>query len=232
MRRVILLFASLLTASVIWSQTMNIHYKNGQIVEYNMDNIDYVEFAEKKQNNTQVSSEKAVDLGLSVKWANCNVGASSPEEYGDRFAWGETSTKTALYLPEYYAFYDSSTDSYMDIGMDIKGTKYDVAHVKWGGDWRMPTYDELKELKEKCSWEYSEYKGVYGFTVTGPNGNALFFPSGVSRSILWASTIPKNAMGGKYNFANAIIYSSSVKLYSNNSIDRWTDGYVRPVMSK
>lgn len=232
MKRACLLILGVLFTSIGWSQTMNIHYKNGQTVEYNMDNIDYVEFTENKQNNAQVSNEKAVDLGLSVKWASYNVGATSPEQYGDKFAWGETSPKKSIDLPKNYTFYDSSTDSYMDIGMDIKGTQYDAAHVKWGGDWRMPTYNELKELKEKCSWDYTEYKGVYGFTVTGPNGNSLFFPANSSGSTLWASTIPKNAMGGKFSFANAIVYSSSVKLYSNHSRDRWVGGYIRPVLSK
>ena len=232
MKRHFIISAFVLCSFTGLSQTMNIHYKNGQTVEYNMDNIDFVEFTERKQNNAQVSSEKAVDLGLSVKWASCNVGATSPEQYGDLFAWGETRPNKSSYLLKYYTFYDSSTDSYMDIGMDIKGSKYDAAHVKWGGNWRMPTYKEQKELKEKCSWKYSEYKGVYGFTVTGPNGNSIFFPAGTSSSVLWASTIPENAMGGKHSLANAITYNSSVIVYANSTTDRTRSGYIRPVLPK
>ena len=70
MKKLFVLLVMQLISYSAWSQTMNIHYKNGQTVEYNMDNIDYVEFTEKKQNNTQVSSEKAVDLGLKVKWGS------------------------------------------------------------------------------------------------------------------------------------------------------------------
>lgn len=103
MKKLFVLFVMQLISYSAWSQTMNIHYKNGQTVEYNMDNIDYVEFTEKKENNTQVSSEKAVDLGLSVKWASCNVGAESPEQYGNKYAWGETATKDQ-YKEEKYIF--------------------------------------------------------------------------------------------------------------------------------
>ena len=116
----------------------------------------------------------AIDLGLSVKWASHNVGASSPEEYGGYYAWGETDEK-AVYSWETYAYFQSGT-GYVYIGDNISGTKYDVARVKWGGSWRMPTLDEIKELFEKCNWEWIVYKGVDGQLVTGPNGNTIFLP--------------------------------------------------------
>ena len=65
--------------------------------------------------------------------------------------------------------------SYIDIGMDIKGTDYEVAHVSWGGNWRMPTYAELSELRDKCDWKWSRFNDVNGYIVTGPNGNSIFF---------------------------------------------------------
>lgn len=117
------------------------------------------------------SSEEAVDLGLSVKWASYNVGASNPTEYGNYYAWGEIEPKTN-YSSETYtgpADFFGSVDTY--------GTEYDVAYVKWGHEWRIPTMDELIEIQEKCKWEATEQDGVKGMKVTGPNGNSIFFPA-------------------------------------------------------
>lgn len=117
------------------------------------------------------SSDEAVDLGLSVKWAPYNVGASKPTEYGNYYAWGEIEPKTD-YSSETYigpADFFGSVDTY--------GTEYDVAYVKWGHEWRIPTMDELIEIQEKCKWESTEQDGVKGMKVTGPNGNSIFFPA-------------------------------------------------------
>ncbi len=135
----------------------------------------------------------AVDLGLSVKWAAYNVGASSPEEYGGYYSWGETREKSV---------YNSSTYKYnnKNIGTDISGTQYDVARVKWGSNWRMPTFKEFNELREKCTWQSYTFKRVKGELVTGPNGNKIFLPlSGIrdgqdfilvgSNGRYWTSTL-------------------------------------------
>ena len=122
----------------------------------------------------------AVDLGLSVKWACCNVGASVPEGYGGYYAWGETEEKSN-YTRENYKYYYSSTGGFNSIGSNISGTSYDVAHVKWGGSWRMPTLDEIKELCNKCSWHWTTVNGVSGQKVTGPNGNSIFLPAAGNR---------------------------------------------------
>ncbi len=132
----------------------------------------------------------AVDLGLSVKWACCNVGANSPEDHGDNFAWGETSPKS-IYVWEYYQHWvDYDGDDYWDEGElvdlgDISGNpQYDAATANWGGAWRMPTYSELSELKNNCSWERTSLNGVNGYKVTGPNGNSIFWPA----AGYWSST--------------------------------------------
>ena len=119
--------------------------------------------------------DRWVDLGLSVLWAKYNVGATSPEEYGEYYAWGETETKSS-YTNENYKYYNSATDSYTHIGDDISGTQYDVAHVKWGNGARMPRFADIQELLDKCSWSVSTYNGVKGMTVTGQNGNSMFLP--------------------------------------------------------
>ena len=124
--------------------------------------------------------DRWVDLGLSVLWAKYNVGATSPEEYGGYYAWGETEEKSS-YTLENYKFYNYSTNSYINIGDDISGTQYDVAHVKWGNGARMPRLAEIEEIINNCSWSVSTYNGVKGMTVTGHNGNSIFLPFAGSR---------------------------------------------------
>lgn len=121
--------------------------------------------------------DRWVDLGFpsGILWAAYNVGASSPEEYGGYYAWGETEGKES-YTLENYKFYNSGTNSFEFIGSEISGTSYDVAHVKWGGGARMPTFAEVKELLNNCTFKYGTYNGVKGDYVVGPNGNSIFLP--------------------------------------------------------
>lgn len=126
-----------------------------------------------------INGHEYVDLGLSVLWATCNVDAASPHEYGGHYAWAETSTKSS-YTKENHRFYDGSKDVIMETaGEWIVGSKYDVAHVKWGSRWRMPTRTELAELfdESKCKREWMTYNGKEGFLITGPNGNSIFLPA-------------------------------------------------------
>ncbi len=122
----------------------------------------------------------AVDLGLSVKWAGCNVGAESPEEYGDYFAWGETSPKSS-YTESNSATYGLSTSTLKSrgiIGSDGNLTaEYDAATVNLGDNWRMPTLAEMQELINNCSWSWTTINGVNGRLVTGPSGNSIFLPA-------------------------------------------------------
>ena len=131
----------------------------------------------------ETSPYKEVDLGLSVKWAECNVGASSPEGYGGYYAWGETEEKNDYDDDTYEHWIDKDGDGYYEsgefdtLGGNISGTQYDVARKKCGGEWRMPTSEEFTELKNKCTWEWTTYNGVDGCKVTGPNGNSIFLPA-------------------------------------------------------
>ncbi|MBO5974468.1 MAG: hypothetical protein J6P95_01920, partial [Paludibacteraceae bacterium] len=109
-----------------------------------------------------------VDLGLSVKWATCNVGASTPEGYGNYYAWGETSPKSS---------YTSSNYTYSS-NLTTLPLNRDAVAVNWGGSWRMPTKAEQDELREKCKWTWTGR----GYTVTGPNGNSIFLPAAGYRS--------------------------------------------------
>lgn len=199
------------------------------------DNISFV---------IKISRVYAVDLGLSVKWASCNVGANRPEESGDYFAWGEVKPKL---------FYDWSTYKYCN-GSAKTLTKYnidsrygrvdnkttleaqdDAATVNWGGAWRMPTKAEQDELRTKCKWVWTTLNGVNGYKVVGPNGNSIFLPAagymyegallsaGSSHGYYWSSSL---------NTAN-LIYAYLV--YFNSGHVDWVvylrqDGLsVRPV---
>lgn len=120
----------------------------------------------------------AIDLGLpsGTKWCCCNVGASTPEGYGGYYAWGETSEKS-LCKKSNYAFYDKDEKIYINIGSDISGTRYDVAHVLMGSPWRMPTHEQIMELVEHCEHQWTQQNGVLGVLVTGPNGGLVFIPA-------------------------------------------------------
>lgn len=119
-----------------------------------------------------VNGHEYVDLGLpsGLKWATCNVGAKTPEQCGNYYAWGETKPKE-----EYKQSNSLTCGKQMD---DISGNaQYDAATANWGGDWRMPTYTEMTELNNKCTWEWTKQNGVKGYKVTGPNGNSIFLPA-------------------------------------------------------
>ena len=120
----------------------------------------------------EIAGHYYVDLGLpsGVKWATCNVGASSPEDYGDYFAWGETSPKAE------YSWENSVTNG--EEMSDISGdAQYDAATANWGGSWRMPTKEQMEELVEHCEWEWTQVNGVNGAKVIGPNGGCIFLPA-------------------------------------------------------
>ena len=125
---------------------------------------------------------EAVDLGLSVKWANMNVGAKKPSGFGSYFAWGETKPK------EYYSWgtyiWTKGDSQYLTrYSPNDRKTQLapvdDAAHANWGGDWRMPTADECEELvnPDNCTWEWITQDGVNGYKVTGKKtGNSIFLP--------------------------------------------------------
>ena len=140
----------------------------------------------------------AVDLGLSVKWASCNLGASKPEDYGDYYAWGETSTKS------YYAWSTLKycTDGFKGVARFSKYVPFDMsefwsgsgnpdnktvldpcddaAHVRLAAAWRMPTDVECEDLWTKCTWKWiANYNGtgINGMLVIGTNGNSIFLPA-------------------------------------------------------
>ena len=181
------------------------------------------------------SDPEAVDLGLSVKWATFNVGATSKEKTGTYFAWGETSKKSSYTWANYQHASGSSTTC-KSIGSDISETQYDAARKTWGDDWRMPTASEIEELRTKCTWTAATVSGVKGYTVKGPSGKTIFLPfSGCSfegktngagtYAYYWSSEVSEGATGAK---AYAL-YPKSGTSTTKASIQRRTGAVIRPV---
>ncbi|MBO7134868.1 MAG: hypothetical protein J6W06_12025 [Bacteroidales bacterium] len=150
-----------------------------------------------------------VDLGLpsGLLWATTNVGAENPEEYGDYFAWGETTTKeiydwsTYRYcdgrlstLTKYCNNAESGNNGFTDNLTTLEASD-DAATANWGAGWRMPTYDEMVELKDNCTVTWTTQNGVNGRLFTGPNGNSIFLPAA---GIRYGSDLGNAGSFGRY----------------------------------
>lgn len=126
----------------------------------------------------------AIDLGLpsGTKWTCCNMGAKMPTQYGNYLAWGESMEKD-IYLPRTYLFWSEESGLYVNLGDNISGTACDVATVKWGEDYYMPSHSQIQELIDNCSYLWTTINGVNGGLFTATNGKKIFLP----------------AMGARYN---------------------------------
>ncbi len=189
-----------------------------------------------------VKTHVYVDLGLpsGTLWANCNVGANSPEEYGDYFAWGETQSKESYDWSTYK--YGSGSD-YDELTKYCAGINYgtvdnktvldpsdDAAAVNWGSAWRMPTKAEQDELRNNCTWTWTTLNGVNGRLVTGPNGNSIFLPaagwrydgdlsSAGSFGFYWSSSLDSDGPSGAYGLffdSGYVIWDYSYRYYGRS----------------
>ena len=197
--------------------------------------------------NPNTGNHEYVDLGLSVKWATCNVGASKPEEYGDYFAWGETQPK------DYYDWstYKWCNGSYNTLTKYNNSSSYgtvdnkttldlsdDAARANWGGSWRMPTKAEQDELREQCTWTWTTQNGVNGYKVTskksGYTNKSIFLPAAGCRydSSLYYAGSYGYYWSSSLNTDNPYI---ACYLYFDSDIVVWSYSYryigfsVRPV---
>jgi hypothetical protein len=190
-----------------------------------------------------------VDLGLSVKWATCNVGATNPEDYGDYFAWGEVEPKetydwsTYVYcvdstnnLTKYCSQSDSGKDGFTDVKIILE-REDDAATVNWGNTWRIPTHEEFLELKENCTWKWVHQNGVNGYEVTGTNGNSIFLPAGGyfideenrrvrTHGYYWANGLDTDGSSRAYSF---YFFSNAMDYFDWNTSSRCEGHSIRPV---
>ena len=275
MRIVAVLLFTLGTISASAQYYMNVVQKDGKIVQFLVPDIDNVFFSGKEGPTTKY---EYVDLGLSVKWATCNVGATKPEEYGDYFEWGETEPyyeagyaqespqahwkdgKTSGYTWTNYKFRTSG-----DSWSNVKFSKYntsssygpidnnttldledDVAHVQWGGTWRMPTKAEQDDLRSKCTWTWyssgnTEFNGVAGYKVTskieGYADRFIFLPAAGCRNVTGL-----NNVGSYGNYWSSSLSTDGPSRawhihFGSSGVGTWDDGReagfsVRPVCPK
>ena len=181
-----------------------------------------------------ITTGEAIDLGLSVKWASCNVGATAPEEYGGYYAWGETEEKSDYTWSTYKhcngtvtsmtKYCKSSSYGTVDNKTTLEPAD-DVATVKWGGSWRMPTIKEQQELIDNCTGTWTTLNGVNGYRVTGPNGNSIFLPAAGYR---YGSEVRSQGSYGYY-WSSSLDSSNGINAYSlgiNITLYNW-DSYVR-----
>lgn len=157
--------------------------------------------------NYQKKQPEYVDLGLpsGLLWATCNVGATTPEEYGYYFAWGETQTKSTYSWSTYKwcnGNYNTQTkyctnSSYGTVdNKTVLDKTDDAAAVHWGGSWRMPTDAEWAELSQQCTWTWTTQNSVKGYKVTSKtNGNSIFLPAAGYRK---DSSLYESGSGGNY----------------------------------
>lgn len=180
------------------------------------------------QSKNKMNGYNYVDLGLSVMWADCNIGANALYDYGNYYAWGETYTKES-YTPENSKTIDKNIHNISS------SYEYDVARRKLGSPWRIPTKNEFEELIEECTWVKGEVLGNSGYIVIGPNGNRIFLPAAGYYSYdtidsgsgyYWSSSGADDASTVTASFLYFCPYTSS---YRVDWTGRW-DGYtIRPV---
>jgi hypothetical protein len=145
---------------------------------------------DKEPTRNEENGHEWVDLGLSVKWATMNVGATKPEEYGDYFAWGETTPK-ATYTKENYTYKENPKSLPLSV---------DAANANWGGNWRLPTSKELRELVDNCIWTWTIQNGHKGYIVTSKKNNqSIFLPAAGCRNV-GTRTIDEGVSGSCWSY--------------------------------
>ncbi|MBO7239838.1 MAG: leucine-rich repeat domain-containing protein [Bacteroidaceae bacterium] len=177
----------------------------------------YVAYYADKITQNEPAKGNYVDLGLSsgVKWATCNLGAATPEELGDRYYWGETTTSMV------------NNTIYVNVGDDISGNaKYDAARAQWGGNWRMPRYEDFVELAQEGTWYWTTSNGVSGYRVYGPNGYSIFLP--YSDYHYWSST--SSEWSQPYDAAMILRLENGLIGYNYHAY-RSSQRHIRPVIN-
>lgn len=200
MKKSILFSVLVVGATLLQAQSITVHQtcgQNGQVLVI------------------ETNGHKYVDLGLSVKWATCNVGATTPEGYGDYFAWGETAPKATYDYSNYFDTNDGGdtfTKYNNEGGKTVLDPEDDAAHVNWGGSWRMPTKAEWQELIDNCTWTWTTQNGIKGYKVTsnkaGYTDKFIFLPAAGLR---YGSDLRG---AGSYGYC----WSSSLYEYDSSSV--------------
>ncbi len=212
MRKIFILLFTLTLVCAMQAQSykvLNVNTKDGQTQIIKLSEIESLTITEVGNETPDTptppvipeETREFVDLGLpsGTLWATCNIGANSPEEYGDYFAWGETTSKseysweTYKYGSGFQEMTKYCTDSrYGTVdNKTVLDSSDDAATVNWGSDWCMPTKEQQDELCDNCTCTWTTKNGVKGRLFTGPNGNSIFLPNAgyrLNRNLDGAST--------------------------------------------
>ena len=204
-------------------------------------------------NATAQQKHEYVDLGLpsGTLWATCNVGAANPWDYGDYFAWGETTTKSSYWwdsytycrdgdynkLTKYCTESDYGYNGFTDNKRKLEKTD-DAATANWGSDWCMPTIEQFQELTGKCSWTWTTLNDKKGYNVKGQNGKSIFLPAagykgedGTPLNVgSYGDYLSSSLLSYPYVVRGLCFYSSGVYICDFENIGHGTS--VRPVRSK
>ena len=189
--------------------------------------VTYLFFCQDCTAQNTINGHEYVDMGLSVKWATCNVGAQSPSDYGNYYAWGETATRSR------YNSDNSKTYGKRAYRRDIGGdVSLDAARANWGSTWRLPTKDELDELIDGCTWQWTTQGGHAGYRFTSRvNGNSIFLPAAGCRGAqvgdMSGSSLSEDGVRGFYWSSSPVVDISGLayNLYIDNS-DLNVGGYL------
>lgn len=169
-RNLLTLLAIMMALHICSQERMRIVQNSGTIYEYEIESVKKVDFYNPGNFfNPKGKIAEAVDLGLSVKWASWNMGATTPTEYGGYYGWGDPTGENISYI------------GYPEKETLISATAYDIATAKWGAGWRLPTKEEMLELIDRCTWEYTVEDEIPLAKVTGPNGESIILPLGGER---------------------------------------------------
>ena len=185
-----------------------------------------------------VEEHEWVDLGLpsGTLWATCNVGASSPEELGSYFAWGETATKdfydwstykwcnnNYMKMTKYCTVSNYGNDGFVDNKTELD-LEDDAAYVNWGPSWRIPSYEQFEELCTSCTSLWTQHNGVNGLMFTGPNGNNLFLPA---TGMLWGKGLGGVGADGYYWSRTLYNYPNDafILIFKSNVLSYWDCSY-------
>jgi len=175
----------------------------------------------------EINGHEYVEMGDGLKWATCNIGASTPEEAGSKFAWGETKTKSDYSFENYKLYYNGNYTKYNSTdGLTVLMSGDDAVTDNWGGTWRTPTFDEFHKLfnEKNFEWKYDDAKKGISVTskISGYEGNSIFFLSG---KYYWSSTINVNEFKEAYSLYVFTEKSGSMVVGS----PRWKGWEIRPV---
>ena len=236
---------SLVTATDFWVFDNKIGYiVTNDIERYKLKN-------EIQENVIENGEHSYVDLGLpsGTLWATCNVGANNPWEYGDYFAWGETTPKTryeydnykysvGLKFTKYCSKSDYGLNGFTD-NLSILQTSDDAARANWGLHWGIPTIAQCRELCNYCTWKWTKKNKVYGYEVKGRNGKKIFLPAaGTKHEIPWVGT------NGNYWTTSLDSYTPNAEtlffninapngpLINISALNRYTGGAIRAVYKR